>query len=123
MKYRWSTYTVVDTPSTLSTKKVIRIDVGTWPSPPRRGSTTPEATVAATKATNHGVARWTPSKSNAPSGAVTAQSSTALDAWKPPRLACNSTGNASIMRSWLVQNGPNRLVRANTMRPAMVASW
>ena len=113
---------MVQTPKMLRTKNVVAIDGGTWPSPCKWDSRTPDATVAPTNATNHGVARPARSISSAPSGAVNAHSSTAPDTRKPPTLAWRRNGRTSIIASWLVQNGRNRFVCANATRPAAVAS-
>lgn len=77
----------------------------------------------ATNAMNHGIAWRGPTNSSAPIGAVNAQSETADEFSKPPRLHCSANGNNRLIQSWLRLNSPKRALRAKTKMLAAVASW
>lgn len=114
----------MDTPRTFSTKKVTTTSRGiAGAARVSHVSKTPERMTSTTNATNQRSDRRTPMKSSAPIGAVKAQSDTALELTKPPRLHCNRKGSASIMTSWLMRNIRYRLVRAKWARLTADATW
>jgi hypothetical protein len=71
-----------------------------------------DTTTSAANPANHGIAWRAPTNSSAPSGDVKAQSATADDAAKPPRLHCRANGRRRLNQSWLRRNRRYRRVRA-----------
>ena len=78
----------------------------------RAGSIRPENATSAAKARNQGTAWRAPTNSRAPTGQVKAQSATAEEAAKPPRLHCRAKGSSRLISSWLARNRWKRRVRA-----------
>ncbi len=87
-----------------STKYVTTTPPGMWGAPAASaGSIAPETATSAPKATNHGMAWRAPTNSRAPTGQVKAQSDTADELAKPPRLHCRAKGSTRLIHSWLAR--------------------
>ena len=87
-----------------STKNVTTTPLGMWGAlAASAGSIAPEKATSAPKPTNHGTAWRAPTNSRAPTGQVKAQSDTADELAKPPRLHCRANGSKRLIHSWLVR--------------------
>ena len=85
-------------------------------------SSAAESPIRATNQTNQTSDWRAPANISAPSGAVKAQSATADEFSKPPKLHCSAKGSGRLIANWLVRNSWKRPVRPNAQMLAAEAS-
>ena len=106
-----------ETTTMLSTSKVRTKPLGrSAPSGRTTSERASESSRVATKAANHGQARFGRSKATAPSGANSAHRITELDSSRPPSMIIPRAGATRIRSSCAVRRNAMLLVRANTAR-------